>query len=150
MGQKRRLLTRVEAIGIIARAREAVCDASVLQDFMEDQQASTINEALLHQYSGVRNGFLSQICEALLGVRIEVTGDAEVLLPCPCCRRRTLTETYDVDAGTGYDICDYCGWEDDGTSDEQRVSGVNHGTLAEYRARITREEAMRRCDKWEG
>ncbi|WP_199735554.1 CPCC family cysteine-rich protein [Corallococcus sp. AB045] len=54
-------------------------------------------------------------------------GEAEVLLPCPCCGGRTLTERYDAVVGTGYDICDHCRWEDDGTVSDTVHSSVNRG-----------------------
>ncbi len=59
-------------------------------------------------FEGVSNGFLSEIILAVTGYKTEVTGEVEKLFPCPCCGFKTLTELYDVNEGTGYDICPYC------------------------------------------
>ena len=144
----REKLSRGEAIRLIARARELLCEEGSLREFMDDYRAGTVREALLDAYDGVSNGFLSQVCQAVLGRKVEVVGEPRLRLPCPCCGRRTLTESFDPDEGTGYDICDHCGWEDDGTADDQADSGVNRGTMAQYRARV-REDSNYYCsDKW--
>jgi hypothetical protein len=148
MSWTRQQISRADAIRIISRAREAVCEPTLLRDLMDDWEAPTVFDALLGQYAGVGNGFLSQLCEAITGLRLEVTGDPETRLPCPCCQRRTLTEVYDPAAGTGYDICDHCGWEDDGTSTDERHSSINRGSMAEYRERMMRESNYHDCRKW--
>jgi hypothetical protein len=144
----RRTISRNEAIRIIAQAREAVSDERSIIELLEDWGAHTVFDALLLALDGVGNGFLSQVCETIVGARIEVTGVPAPRLPCPCCSRMTLTERYDMDAGTGYDVCDYCGWEDDGTSDEEAQSSVNRGSMAEYRARIANEDNYYDRRKW--
>ena len=52
---------------------------------------------------------------------------------CPCCERYTLDEP---PPGT-YDICDACGWEDDGIQfdDPEYRGGANEESLADARAR---------------
>jgi hypothetical protein len=144
----RREISRAEAIRIIARARESVVETSELKDFMDDWQAQTVFDALLDAYAGVTNGFLASACEAITGTRFRVTGEPEERLPCPCCHRRTLTERYDASLGTGYDICEYCRWEDDGTVRDDVVSSVNHGSMAEYRARVAADADVDSCEKW--
>jgi len=57
---------------------------------------------------------LSEVYEAIIGEKVEVIGKVYELFKCPCCNRNTLSESYDLEKGTGYDICDYCNWEDDG------------------------------------
>jgi len=144
----RREISREDAIRIIARARESVAEPAELQDFIEDWHARTVFDALLDAYAGVTNGFLSCVCEAIMGTRFRVVGEPEERLPCPCCHRRTLTERYDVSLGTGYDICDHCNWEDDGTVRDDVVSSVNRGSLAEYRARLAADADVHDCEKW--
>ncbi|MDE5781345.1 MAG: hypothetical protein K2I03_07670 [Lachnospiraceae bacterium] len=39
-----------------------------------------------------------------------------------------LTEEYNLDEGTGYDICPYCNWEDDGSTDINVYRSVNRGS----------------------
>lgn len=58
------------------------------------------------------------------------------LLPCPCCGAHTLTERYDLLQGTGYDICSFCDWEDDGTTDIHAYQSINRGSIADYRKRL--------------
>jgi cysteine-rich CPCC protein len=144
----RQTISRHDAIQLISRARAAVAEPAALQDLLEDYQASTVFEALREEYAGVGNGFLSQVCETISGLRLEVIGEPEARLPCPCCHRRTLDELHDTAVGTGYDICDHCNWEDDGTSNEQSQSGVNHGSMAEYMARMSTESNYHDREKW--
>lgn len=139
---------RTAAIKLIARAREAVCEPEQLHELRDNYGASTVYEAVASAYCGVTNGYLSQICETISGRRLEVVGEAEARFPCPCCGRRTLTELYDPMQGTGYDICDYCGWEDDGTSSDTAVSTVNRGSMQDYRERIRNETNYYYQEKW--
>ena len=55
-------------------------------------------------------------------------GEREDLFPCPCCGLRTLTERFHPMEGTGYDICPYCNWEDDGTTEEDAASPLTQNT----------------------
>ena len=97
---------------------------------------------------GVSNGFLSEILCAVTGYQLEVCGEVEELYPCPCCGLRTLTERHDQDEGTGYDICPYCKWEDDGTTDVKSIRSINHGSMEEYRSRIRTNINKYYIDKW--
>ncbi|MFA6294932.1 MAG: CPCC family cysteine-rich protein [Candidatus Paceibacterota bacterium] len=51
------------------------------------------------------------------------------LLPCPCCRKNTITEK------GSYEICDMCRWEDDPiqSADPDYVGGANKLSLNQYR-----------------
>lgn len=82
---------------------------------------------------GISNEYLSDFVETLTGKKINVTGNVEQLFTCPCCGFRTLTEEYNVDEGTGYDICPLCGWEDDGTTDIDSYRSINKGSISDYR-----------------
>lgn len=144
----RQTISRYEAIRFISQARAAVCDAATLQELLDDYGSSTAFDALQQAYGGVSNGFLSQVCEAISGLKLEVIGDPEFRFPCPCCDKRTLGERFDSAIGTGYDVCDYCGWEDDGTLNDQDYSSANHGSMADYRARMRTESNYYNCEKW--
>ncbi|MBL0694489.1 CPCC family cysteine-rich protein [Comamonas sp. JC664] len=84
----------------------------------------------------------------MLEVHLQSTGDAEHRYPCPCCGRRTLTELYNAEEGTGYDICNHCRWEDDGTTKADAGSSVNRGTMAQYRARLLKDLNYYFQEKW--
>jgi hypothetical protein len=141
-------ISRADAIRIIARARESFAEPSELKDLVEDWHAQTVFDALLDAYAGETNGFLGCVCEAITGTPFRVVGKPEERLSCPCCHRRTLTERHDRSLGTGYDICDYCRWEDDGTTRDDARSSVNRGSMAEYRARIGADPDVYCCEKW--
>ena len=102
----------------------------------EDSDDNDLADEISIRYSGVSNGYLSDIYEVITDDKVEVIGKADSLFKCPCCGLRTLTELYDVDKGTGYDICDYCRWEDDGTTSLHAQSSVNKGSIADYRSKI--------------
>lgn len=80
--------------------------------------------ALRRSYVGVVNSYLKEKI-FLLGREEDVEGIVETLEACPCCGYRTLTERGE------YEICPVCFWEDDGTTETDRVSGPNHMTLRE-------------------
>lgn len=46
------------------------------------------------------------------------------IVKCPVCRRETLDD---------YFICPNCGWEYDGTTDENEYSSCNKATIVDYR-----------------
>ena len=144
----RHTISRNEAFQIIARAREAVGDAANIADMLDDYGVTTVFNAIRERYSGVSNGYLSQACEVISGLKLEVTGEPDARFACPCCHKRTLTEPFNSALGTGYDVCDHCGWEDDGTSNDQDYSSVNHGSMADYRMRMSRESNYYDCEKW--
>lgn len=144
----RKTIPRHDAIRLIARARESVCDSATLQELLDNYGVTTVFDALGQAYAGVSNGFLSQVYAAISGTTVEIVGEPDNRLRCPCCNRQTLDERFDSEAGTGYDVCDHCGWEDDGTRDDHQHSSVNHGTMAEYRGRMVRESNYYFCDKW--
>lgn len=126
----------------IAKIRIFILDPCVVQEFLDDYHQGAgapecaLPQALSDYYAGVSNGYLSEIYEALTGTRVEVVGEVVELLPCPCCHLKTLHELFNADAGTGYDICPYCGWEDDGTSDPSTRSGANSGSMEDYLAKV--------------
>ena len=96
----------------------------------------------------ISNGFLAEILCMILGYDIEIYGEVEALFPCPCCGLRTLTEEYNVQEGTGYDICPYCNWEDDGTSDINEYRSINRGSIKDYRNKIKENFNKYYINKW--
>jgi len=97
---------------------------------------------------GVSNGFLAEMVHAILGYQVEVIGEVEELFSCPCCGFKTLTELFDISEGTGYDICPYCKWEDDGTTDITSYRSINHGSIEDYRKKIHTNFNRYYIDKW--
>ena len=147
-------MQRREVFELLARIRLSTVEKDVIADFLEDwSQDSEDPEyalplALSDFYDGVQNGYLSEIYELLTGTRVEVVGEVSALFACPCCSMRTLSERYDSELGTGYDICRYCGWEDDGTSEPNVLSGANGGSISEYRERIRLEFNFYNRNRW--
>ncbi|MDE7476958.1 MAG: hypothetical protein K2M91_03250, partial [Lachnospiraceae bacterium] len=88
------------------------------------------------ELEGVSNGYLTQFFRTIIGCDIEVCGEVEKRYSCPCCGYKTLDEIYDSSKGTGYDICPYCNWEDDGTTDISAQTSINHGSIQDYRDKI--------------
>ncbi|MFD1886469.1 CPCC family cysteine-rich protein [Paenibacillus wenxiniae] len=99
-------------------------------------------------FKGVSNGFLSEIIYFMTGRKVEVIGEVENLFPCPCCGFKTLTERYDKNAGTGYEICSYCTWEDDGTVDPHAYRSINKGSMIDYRNEMYRNPNKYDTSKW--
>ena len=80
---------------------------------------------------------MSSLIETITGHKVEVTGEVEELFKCPCCGYNTLTEIFNQEEGTGYDICPLCGWEDDGTTDINEYRAINNGSIADYRQKLS-------------
>ena len=102
----------------------------------QGDKLSNLVSYLQEKYSGVTNGFLSDVYELLFGEEIDFIGNVTSLHKCPCCEFNTLNEIYDYELGSGYDICTICGWEDDGTKDIDKYSGVNRGNINGYREKM--------------
>lgn len=98
--------------------------------------------------SGTGNGFLSEVIYTITGYEVEVCGEVEDLFPCPCCGFKTLTECFNPKEGTGYDICPYCNWEDDGTTDINSYRSINKGSILDYRNRISANFNKYYINKW--
>lgn len=97
---------------------------------------------------GISNGFLSEIIHAITGYEVEVFGEVEELYPCPCCGFKTLTEYFDAKEGTGYDICPYCHWEDDGTTETDSYRSINKGSIEDYRKKMRTNFNKYYISKW--
>jgi hypothetical protein len=82
------------------------------------------------RYFGATNAFLASKL-AKIGKAAAVEGEAETLVACPCCGRRSLG------ARGFYEICAICWWEDDGQDnvDASKVIGGPNGALSLTAAR---------------
>lgn len=94
--------------------------------------------ALVREFRGVRNEYL-ELRLADLGYFAAVTGDPEQLVPCPCCRFRTL------DRFGEYNVCPVCSWENDGVVAPSQWSDVNRSTLGEAQKAYTSTAGGHRC-----
>ncbi len=143
---KKITITRENAYKLIESIQEIVntIDLSMyLEDYLKKENIELEAELL-----GVSNGFLSQVIQLITGYEVEVYGEVENLFPCPCCGFKTLTERFDLIEGTGYDICPYCGWEDDGTTDIESYRSINKGRILDYRNKISKNANKYYLNKW--
>lgn len=143
-------ISREKAIQLISEIRDVVERKVMLSKyygsaFLESNEEKTELEI---EIQGVSNGFLSEILCTITGYDIEVCGEVEKLFPCPCCGLRTLTEIYNLNEGTGYDICPYCNWEDDGTTDIKDYRSINRGSIEDYRNKIQKNYNKYYINKW--
>lgn len=145
-----RKLTRNDALKLLSEVRSIIKKNIDLAKYSDEiYLGDSIEQTDLEMYSqGISNGFLSEIVHTITGYEIEVVGDVEDLFPCPCCGFKTLTEVYDVSKGTGYDICPYCKWEDDGTTEINVYSSVNKGSIEEYRCNTQTNFNKFYINKW--
>lgn len=109
---------------------------------------SEIFDKIKYELIGCSNGFLTEFYLTLTGEKVEVIGENQKLFSCPCCGFQTLSEIYDVQKGTGYDICRYCQWEDDGTVEVRKRSSVNRGSMSEYKQHILKNRNFFYKNKW--
>ncbi len=145
-----RNLTRDKALKLINEVRSVIEKNIDLVKYLDEIYLGDSGEQIdLETYcQGVSNGFLSEVVHAVTGYEIEVVGDVEELFLCPCCGFKTLTELYDVSEGTGYDICPYCKWEDDGTTEINVYSSVNKGSIEDYRSNTQSNFNKSYINKW--
>ena len=144
-------ISRNEVVELIAKYRIASTPVDKLLDGLEYQTGAIekdVFDAVYYELSGCSNGFLSAFYLTLTGKKVEVIGHVRPLYACPCCGFKTLSEIYDIEKGTGYDICRYCQWEDDGTTEVKKFSSVNRGSISDYRQRIFENSNFFYKDKW--
>ncbi|MBU2714243.1 CPCC family cysteine-rich protein [Zooshikella harenae] len=148
-----KVISREEVVKLVTKCRLAFNSRDELLELLEDIDESVelenqVFEVLAELYIGVSNGYLSELYEGMTGKKVEVIGDVAEMFRCPCCNMKTLSEVYNQEEGTGYDICDYCNWEDDGTADIDSSSGANKGSIKEYRDRIKEQPNLFYRNKW--
>lgn len=117
-------------------------------DYETQDLKSRTFDKVKYELIGCSNGFLTEFYLTLTGEKVEVIGETQKLFSCPCCGFQTLSEIYDVQKGTGYDICRYCQWEDDGTVDVNKSSSVNQGSISDYRQHILENSNFFYKGKW--
>ncbi|MBH0005974.1 CPCC family cysteine-rich protein [Psychrobacter sp. SWN149] len=140
-----------EVIELIAKYRIASTPANKLLDDLEYQTGAIekdVFDMIYYELIGCSNGFLLELYLTLTGEKVEVIGYVQPLYACPCCGFKTLSEIYNVERGTGYDICRYCQWEDDGTTEVSKHSSVNRGSISDYRRRVLENRNLFHKDKW--
>jgi len=126
----------------LAKFRLDKMEAEEISDLIEEydcekgSQLESFAAVLQEMYSVVTNGFLTDVFEMLCGADHEFEGESANLYACPCCGYKTLEEIHDVEAGTGYEICPVCGWEDDGTKSIDEERSINRGSIADYRKKM--------------
>lgn len=135
-GNRRDFFIAIAKIKLESLAEKEISEILIEYNYDEGDKLSNLASCLQEKYSGVTNGFLSDVYELLFGVKVEFTGNIANLYSCPCCGFNTLDEVYDAELGLGYDICAICNWEDDGTKDIDTYSGVNKGTINSYREKM--------------
>ena len=144
-------IPRNDIISIICKYRMKFMSQDDLINLLEyetEDLESGVFDIIQYELEGCSNGFLSEFYQTLTGERIEVVGEIQKLFACPCCGFKTLSEIYDVQQGTGYDICKYCQWEDDGTFELDKVSNVNGGSISFYRTHILENQNFFYKNKW--
>jgi hypothetical protein len=143
-------ISRENAIKLISDIRKVNEKEIDFKKYLEDSSSinNMVQTELYTEIQGVSNGFLSEILCMVTGQNIEIYGDVERLFVCPCCGLRTLTEEYNLDKGTGYDICPYCNWEDDGTTDINAYRSINKGSIKDYRNKILTNNNKYYINKW--
>lgn len=143
---KRKIMSRENAFKLIELIHNKLYTKMDLSQFFD---TSFLDEEDLEvDLAGISNGFLSELIHTITGYEVEICGEAEELYPCPCCGFKTLTERYDSAEGTGYDICPYCKWEDDGTIDVDTYSSINRGSILDYRKQIDNNPNIYYINKW--
>lgn len=142
---KKIIMPRENAFSLIKLIRNRISDEELLE-YMECAEVDKTDSEI--DLLGVSNGFLSEVVHTITSYEVEVYGEVEELFPCPCCGYRTLTECYDSMEGTGYDICPYCNWEDDGTTDIHSRRSINGGSIQDYRDKIKANPNRYYINKW--
>lgn len=143
-----RNISREKCFELIRSIRDMVEIRIDVSRYLEEGSSNNNMELSEVDFEGVSNGYLSEIIYALTGYEVDVIGEVEELFPCPCCGLKTLTELYDKNAGTGYDICPYCNWEDDGTTDINSYRSINNGSIVDYLNKIQRNPNKYYRNKW--
>jgi hypothetical protein len=147
-------ISRKQAIGLIVQMHKIIVGHMELWNYFDDyrnmhmtdveQESLGVQlEYIEVQLESVSNGYLSQFFHTILGCDdIEVCGEIENRYTCQCCGYKTLDEI------GGYDICPYCNWEDDGTTDINMKMSINHGSIQDYRDKIKNNPNKYYIDKW--
>lgn len=143
-------ISRKKACQLIENIQEIMVKREMLESYfdLEDTNDDFKKIETEVDITGISNGFIAEVLHTILGYNVEVYGDVEKLFKCPCCGLRTLSEQYNVEEGTGYDICPYCNWEDDGTTDINVYTSINRGSIKDYRNKLKMDTNRFYISKW--
>ena len=146
---KRLSMSRKDAYKLIEKVHSYTNKEIDFSNYIKEYQEIEQEEFdIEYEFLGVSNGFLSELIYAITGYKVEVYGEVEELFTCPCCGYKTLTEPFNPKEGTGYDICPYCNWEDDGTTDIQSYCAINKGSMLDYRDKLRLNFNKYYTNKW--
>lgn len=127
-----------------------------LKSLSDETIGLCVLQAINEEYGGCTNAFLAELYSAVHGIRVRVKGEPAHRYACYCCGAKTLHEIPHVkcedmpDGISGsYEICDYCNWEHDGTTDPKISGTPNRGSLEEYRERLKRTTGQITECRWE-
>jgi len=95
--------------------------------FTPERLNHQVRKCIEYQFSWFRNDYLKGFLVDKLNREINITGKEPRLHTCACCGYKTLTRS-------GWEICNACFWQDDGTAELPEHSSANHMTLAEAKA----------------
>lgn len=117
------------------------------------QATSNLDHDVNYEYGFSNNGFLAQIYEVVFAERVRVVGDPPVSYKCHCCGASSLHEEREFHESLGYflgsyEICLYCGWEDDGITELDVGSSVNRGSISEYLENLKDKKDVVIKDRW--
>lgn len=93
---------------------------------------------IYYEFRGVKNQYLANEIFKITKEKVTIEGDVEVLEKCPCCDYFTLDEKCD------WDICKVCFWEDDCTTELDKISDPNSITLREGKKNFLRIGASKK------
>ncbi|RBP45728.1 cysteine-rich CPCC protein [Roseimicrobium gellanilyticum] len=104
-------------------------------DAASSRYVPLLKAALRSKYLGVVNSYLQKRLRGTHG-NVEITGSPKPLMACPCCGYRT------IESRGGYDICEVCFWEDDGSDEPHHYSSPNRMTLIDAKQNFQSIGAM--------
>ena len=128
-------ITRAKAAEYLTQFRslmppdKELLEASLKDDLEFKQYLDSEASAAL---IGVTNEFIAAWFSLISGDVVEIDGDVEEMHKCPCCGFLTLTEPSE---NSSYEICRFCNWQNDGTTDQTIYKGINKGSMLDYRSR---------------
>lgn len=112
--------------------QEELCSGKRQYDYAHCRYDPIVIKECEAKLYGARNSYVLKKVQAIHTGVTHIDGEAETLLPCPCCGYQTL------EARNDYEICGVCFWEDDGANQEDDYSGPNHMTLGQGRQNVAK------------
>lgn len=142
----RKVLSRKDVIQELAKFHREAGKYDIKElisdGFTGASEYEVVLEWITYRYASSTNIFLAELYEFVRYETVRVTGDPVRLHPCKCCGYRTIDEPND------YDICSWCGWEDDGTTNPNKRMSINRGSMSEYRAKLRDHSRDQLFHRW--